>query len=197
MKRRQILIGLGAVAGSGTLLGSGAFSSTEADRSVSVTVAQESNAYLGMEPTTNSANTNFTRTDNNTGEVAFDFNGDPANGSGVGKDSVYQFDRVFQVTNQGTQTVYLEITVNDDPNGSSSIDANNVYAYVADNRGTPIDGSDAAVELETGETAEIGFHIDSEGASISSGGGEELLATIVASDSSSATTLYDESGNTV
>ena len=43
MKRRTILLGLGtAIAGGGAVLGTGAFTTVEADRSVSVNVAEDS-----------------------------------------------------------------------------------------------------------------------------------------------------------
>lgn len=50
MKRRTILIGLGAVvAGGGAALGTGAFTTVEAERSVSVNVAEDSRALVGID----------------------------------------------------------------------------------------------------------------------------------------------------
>jgi len=49
MNRRNALIGLGAMAtGGGALFGSGAFSSVEADRTVSVTTAGDNSAFLSI-----------------------------------------------------------------------------------------------------------------------------------------------------
>ena len=49
MKRRKLLLyGGAAVAGSGTLVGSGAFSSTQVERGVHVSVADDANAYLAL-----------------------------------------------------------------------------------------------------------------------------------------------------
>ena len=49
MKRRKLLLyGGAAVAGSGTLVGSGAFSSTQVERGVYVSVADDANAYLAL-----------------------------------------------------------------------------------------------------------------------------------------------------
>jgi hypothetical protein len=50
MKRRTILLGLGtAIAGGGAVLGTGAFTTVEADRSVSVNVAEDSAALVGID----------------------------------------------------------------------------------------------------------------------------------------------------
>ena len=49
MKRRKLLLyGGAAVAGSGTLVGSGAFSSAQVERGVHVSVADDANAYLAL-----------------------------------------------------------------------------------------------------------------------------------------------------
>jgi hypothetical protein len=50
MKRRTVLIGLGAVAaGGGAAVGTGAFATVETERSVSVSVAEDSQALVGIE----------------------------------------------------------------------------------------------------------------------------------------------------
>lgn len=50
MKRRTLLLGLGtAIAGGGAVLGTGAFTTVQADRSVSVNVAQSSQALVGID----------------------------------------------------------------------------------------------------------------------------------------------------
>lgn len=52
MNRRNVLVGLGViVVMSGVLLGTGAFSTVEADRSVTVTTAGDSNALIGFNAT--------------------------------------------------------------------------------------------------------------------------------------------------
>lgn len=49
MNRRNVLIGLGTVAvGGGAAFGSGAFSSVEADRTVSISTASDSDAFVGI-----------------------------------------------------------------------------------------------------------------------------------------------------
>lgn len=116
MKRRQFVLGLGAVTASGaTLLGSGAFTSVRADRTISVETAQDSEAFLELdalgEPERSLAGDT----------VEFEFPGpdeqdeddvNPQNPQGLGRDSVYRFasdvdgsNGLLQITNSGTQSV--------------------------------------------------------------------------------------------
>jgi hypothetical protein len=106
MRRRRLLIGLGSGAGVAGLIGSGAFTSVSANRDVTIDVADDSNAFLGLEPA-NTPNGNAFASTTNDGELALDFSSTSNGGSGLGTDSEYDFDDVFRITNQGTQTVYV------------------------------------------------------------------------------------------
>ena len=108
MQRRNFIIGAGALAaGTGAAVGTGAFSSVEASREVSVEVADDAQAYLAIEATSDYAETD------GDGVLELDFGdlGDAGEGEHVGENSTYIFgsgnpDRnVFEVQNQGTQTV--------------------------------------------------------------------------------------------
>jgi hypothetical protein len=124
MNRRKFVIGLGAASVSGSALtGSGAFTSTSADRSVSITTAPDDRAFLKL-------------TERGAGRRSFedgeiigfdlpspdegDYGGTDPDGLGV--DSVYRFgsdasqDEVglFDVTNQGTQPVSVYSTTDAD-----------------------------------------------------------------------------------
>lgn len=113
MRRRHFIAGLGALVGGGGILGTGAFTSTTADRNATVAVANEDQAYLSLTPSpTQNGNfaTQATATDGK--KLGLDFNdatgtGNP--GEGVGQDSRYEFDDVFRVKNQGTQTVFVDV----------------------------------------------------------------------------------------
>lgn len=110
MKRRNFMAGLGAVsAGGAAVLGTGAFSSAEATRDVSVEVADDAAAYLALESTSEYAV-------EEDGMLKLDFGKDVQVdgedlGGHVGEDSSYVFgsgaqDRnVFTVENRGTNTV--------------------------------------------------------------------------------------------
>ena len=49
MKRRQLVLLLGGGSAAATSVGTGAFSSVEAEREVSVNVVEDENAYLGLD----------------------------------------------------------------------------------------------------------------------------------------------------
>lgn len=105
MRRRKFVLGLGTVAvGGSTLLGSGAFSSVEAHRSITVEVADDNEAFLALVPTTEytivSGNGMFTLdlTPNNPTD---------AGGTGVNANAETIIKDAFKVENRGTQTVEI------------------------------------------------------------------------------------------
>jgi hypothetical protein len=162
MKRRQLLAGLGTLAGGGGLLiSTGAFTSVEADRTATVAVADEDQAYLAIEPSPNTANGAFAnQTSGSDGEqLALDFNNSiPNRGSvGVGQSSEYEFDDVFRITNQGAQTVYLNISDVATHGGSTLVEF-----YVPDGSGGRHHIAPGANDLEigTGVTENIGVYIE-------------------------------------
>jgi len=116
MQRRNFIIGAGSLAvGSSAALGTGAFDSAEAERSVSVQTADDASAYLAIEATSQYV-------DDSGDAIELDFGSqvedDEGNGLGehLGEDSEYWFGRdrrddadgvnyLFKVRNQGTNTV--------------------------------------------------------------------------------------------
>jgi hypothetical protein len=125
MKRRNFLVGAGAAAiGGSALLGSGAFSEVNAQRQVTVQVAEDPNAYLGMDDCQDSngnttPNSSFASIDDD-GHLQVDMTpsnptneggaGDGAQGEGVNSESITWFDNVFQICNQGKEDVCLWIS---------------------------------------------------------------------------------------
>jgi len=121
MKRRNFTLGLGAaVAGGASLLGSGAFTSVQADRAVTVTVADDTEALLGLVPTTEYA------TLEEAGTFTLDLSPDnptDAGGTGVNANAETIIKDAFEIENRGTQEVQptfeggdsdgIEITVSD------------------------------------------------------------------------------------
>ena len=103
MQRRKFLLGAGALAASGAaVLGTGAFASVEATRTVGVTVTGDGAAYLGLEGTSPYASVT-------NGQLELDFGGNGEGGQGVNIDAVSTFDGVFKMTNNGPND--LDITV--------------------------------------------------------------------------------------
>jgi hypothetical protein len=161
MKRRQFVVGLGAIAAGGAAIGTGAFTSTEADRSVSVSVADEDQAYLALSPT-QADNATFATQDSGTNnQIAIDINdaaGTEKNGEGVGLHSVYEFDNVFQVENQGTQEVEVTISELSDSDFDPDATGLTVQFYPGTDAGSPL--HDTPVTLGTGKSRSIGIKVE-------------------------------------
>lgn len=116
VNRRTALIGVGGlVAGGGALLGSGAFSQIEANRTVTVDIAGDQAAFLQLGPADAEYDEFFDYVDNvleiNLGGLA------ATNADGLNDDAVTAFDAVLEITNEGTQEITL--TVDEDGEGVS------------------------------------------------------------------------------
>lgn len=120
MNRRTFLLGSTSVtAGGSALLGTGAFSRVESQRQVTVKVAEDTNAYLGLKPIDTPNSNNFVELDEN-GHLKVDI-GDYDDGSydrptgvGVNSDSNTRFDGMFDICNQGKAQAELCITFDHD-----------------------------------------------------------------------------------
>ena len=102
MRRRQVLLGLGSLTSfSAFTLGTGAFGSAQATRTVDAKVARDSRAYLRVEPSTDDE---FSRVDGSGNRVEFYLPGlqERANNPdlGLGSDSIYSFPNVLEVDSQ-------------------------------------------------------------------------------------------------
>lgn len=161
MKRRRFLAGAGGLAAAGgAALGTGAFTGVEAERSVSLAVADDDRAFLRLEPLVKEGRNGETtgRSYSNGRVVGFDIPGDEAGESpdaeGVGIDSVYEFHDLVMIVNQGTQPVQLQSNYT----GSTLAD----LALVTD------DGvlkNDPPV-LDVGDSIDVGLYIDTHGSTI-------------------------------
>jgi hypothetical protein len=161
MNRRKYLATLGSLAaGSAATIGTGAFTSVSAERSVNVSVAGDKKAFLGLKPTSE-PNGVFASVQGGTLTLDFSETTD-VGGSGLGTDSVYEFDDVFRITNQGTQPVYVWATFsgasgNFTPDGSDT----DIYLYPnGDSDDRLRDSDDDVLYLGVGQSAGIGVHVD-------------------------------------
>jgi hypothetical protein len=128
MERRKFLIGTGALAsGSAAAVGTGAFTSVSADRDVNVNVAGDASAYLAI--TADDTNNGAHYVDETNNGVQIDLNGDDntgggdAFGNGLNDDADVKFADLLQVTNQGTETIWVGVS---EPAPISDGDGNNV-----------------------------------------------------------------------
>ena len=111
MQRRNFLIGAaGTAIGGSALVGSGAFTSVEADRDIDVEVAGDANAFLGIEPA-GEGNDDYVEGDGTDGTIGLNFD-DPEGediGNGINDRAQTVFDNLLKITNQGTQDLHLGI----------------------------------------------------------------------------------------
>lgn len=185
MKRRKYLIGVGSLAaGTAAAMGTGAFSSVTANRSVDVEVASDANAYLGLRGA-GGDNAAYVTSDGTSGTLGISLapnNAMAAGGEGVNPDAVTEIDDLFVIENQGTQWVGVTI----DKFGANS---GLVGFYANDGAGASepydttsgttarLDGSSTAVGLSPGESVYVSIEVDTTGANV--GDGDQLLDTVV------------------
>lgn len=146
MNRRNVLIGLGGVvAGGGALLGTGAFTTVEAERTVSVETAGDADAFLAFEDERGDGE--FVEDTDGTIEINLDSSSEGA--EGLNQNAITTFRNLVRVTNNGTQTVNeltLEFT-------ESEVDADDTFEFPvdeADGSGTDDVAHDGAVNILTG-----------------------------------------------
>ncbi|WP_336038250.1 hypothetical protein [Halobacterium yunchengense] len=117
MQRRKFIAGVGSLAAaSAAAMGTGAFTSVSANRSLSVEVADDADALLGLSPSDGS-NAAYAEETGGTLEFNFDEDATGVDGDGVNDDARTIIRDVFQITNQGTQDVYVFVEVEDIPDG--------------------------------------------------------------------------------
>ena len=175
--RRKFLAGLGALAsGSAAAVGTGAFSSAQANRTLDVEVAGDANAYLAIEegPNTDVAEDVVTKS---SGTVSLDFDGNNTEASGLNQNATTEFTNILTVENQGTTGVIFGVDTSA-LNDASWVDDFNVYAhndagspeydgeYFNTNGSypaevsTPSGNQNTLVDLTAGEPVDLSISID-------------------------------------
>jgi len=170
MNRRNVLIGLGGVvAGGGALLGTGAFTTVEAQRTVSVETAGDADAFLGLAAARDNYQEENFVTEGEDGTIQINLDEDsPGEGDGLNQNARTVFRNLVTVSNQGTQTVD-EITLEFDDNGS--VDASDTFSFPVDDDDGNTDEvdngeniltgeNDVPDELDPGEDINFGIEID-------------------------------------
>lgn len=163
---------MGALAsGAAAAVGSGAFTSVEADRSVDVEVAGDSSSYLALSRVTGSKNSQKYVSKSN-GEISFNFsdsNGS-VDGTGFNPDATTQIDSLLNVSNQGTQNVNFWINISSLSTGSADVTfstdgdiSSSQLAYDGSNS-----GSVTEVTLSPGDSITLDLKVDTTGQGIAS-----------------------------
>lgn len=158
----MLSVGGTAITG-GAVLGSGAFSQVEADRDVSVTLADDSVAYLTM--SAGSGSGEFV--DETGNAIAFDFGDLGENyGDGLNDTAVSSFDSLLNLENAGTNDVEVSFSVAD-ADGADTPEGIRLYTGSAtDDSDTDLTGvslaafDDSGTEQVEAESVEVGFEID-------------------------------------
>lgn len=171
MNRRGFVVGVGAaVSGGSAVLGTGAFSTVEADRTVSLNVAEEYNAYLKL--TERGTGGRSLKDGSVTFSIPGTFEDDytEANPSGVGPDSIYRFGSnaggnergLVAIENQGTQPVEV-FSTHQASSGEPSVTLYNV------DTGDLLTESNPSGVLSVGQRIVCGLEIDTHGVRITDG----------------------------
>jgi hypothetical protein len=137
MNRRKFIAGFGSLAAVvAGAVGTNAFTSAEANRTVNVEVAGDDKAFLALQKAKGVSSDPGVNSDAyvnvNGGEVSFDFssnNGTADLGNGFNKNAVVEIEDLLEVKNQGTQSVHLSIDLADLDISDSS--GNNAYVGLA------------------------------------------------------------------
>jgi len=187
MKRRTILVGLGT-ASTGLAVGTGAFTSVTAERDVEVSVVEEGDAFLSINPldTTDNPNGEYADLDDSTGEFYLQLTETEAGGGGLSPEAVTDAADVFEVRNQGTQEVDLTVTPTNAPGADQSISG--IILYLDGDDLTGMSGNQKVLlgVLPQGEVATEPITL-SPGDSVTYG-----LVAVVGSDVGGADTAVDD-----
>ncbi|WP_206662558.1 DUF4350 domain-containing protein [Halorubrum sp. BOL3-1] len=146
MRRRSVLIGLGATAAGGGAIATGAFDTASAERDATVALADDASSLLSLTP----LDEEFAFVDD-AGELALVFDEVEGGGTGFGSNTVYEIGEVFQVSNQGTEDLGLFAEVDDGTLGDAS------FELTVDDEAL---GPDPTVELGVGEAVAVGVEVD-------------------------------------
>ena len=130
---------------------------------MTVEVAEDSDAYLGLEPGDSPNGDNYAEQDAN-GHLEVDIGENPNDGYGVNSNSVTWFDNVIKVTNQGKADADFYVEDNGglgDSEGEIDFYTGAASGNEGDDGIVSILGEGNSVQIELGEYEEIGIRVNS------------------------------------
>lgn len=151
LPKGKLLALVALVLAASMVMATGAFTTVTAQRSMNVEVAGDKKAFLGIAPS-DGPNSAYAHQKSN-GELVINFNSKSnvkGGGTGVNPDAVSSFDKVFTITNQGTQPVKVWITDESD----------RVSFYVGHDTGKRPVSESSAIKIGVGNSKDIGIIID-------------------------------------
>ena len=167
MKRRKFILGTGAAAVGGTLIGSGAFTSVEAQRQVTVDVADDAQALLRLDPD-DAAYPNSAYATETDGVIKIDITEDGSgfDGEGISPFATTTIEEVFPIENQGTQEVQVSIE-SADLDESDFEDQVDFFVTPDPSDDDPdferVSLLDESIDIRVGEAVAVGLEIDATG----------------------------------
>ena len=183
--RRNVLIGLGSlVAGGGALLGTGAFTSVEADRTVSVETTGDASALLALTPADHdddqSTDDNPYVTGSDDGQIQINLDGsiegEETNATGLNENAKTVFNELVAITNNGTEAVdSLSFSISTDGGADASL-----LSVIYD--GSPVSNDTDVLDspINAGDDVTFGLEVDLLGDSTSDDLDAEFTLTITA-----------------
>ena len=168
MKRRQIILGLGASAtASGLAVGSGAFSSVEAERNIAVDIADDAQALLRLDPNdADYPNSAYATETDGIVEIDITEDGSGFDGEGISPFATTTIEEVFPIENQGTQEVQVSVE-SADLDGSDFEDQVDFFATPDPNDDDPgfeqVSLLDDSIDIGVGEAVAAGLEVDATG----------------------------------
>ncbi|CAJ51726.2 hypothetical protein [Haloquadratum walsbyi] len=170
MQRRKLIAGIGSVAaGAAAVTGTGALTSVNAERSIAVDVADDSDAFLAITPQRTSNGSEYASTSD--GEIKFDFTETSVGGGGLNRNAETIIRDILQVRNQGTQDLIVGVTglpefmsiFSDD----GSVAANGNSTSLNQDNNSPSSGNLALLRVgETMNDVGVIFRLNGEDASV-------------------------------
>jgi hypothetical protein len=166
---------------------SGAFTSVSAERTATVDVAADSQAFLALFANGSSPNGGFATNDTGpNGELTIDISTTQSGGSGVNPNAVTNVDDVFVIQNQGTQPV--DVTITDDNGAVTFYDTAASTTGSAPYSLTSLEGGNT-VELGVGDSVSVGVQVDTTGGTLSPSTTVAVTVTAEAVEPTSTPTL--------
>lgn len=160
----------------------GAFTSVSATRTAEVNVAGDGAALLQLQPSPGPNGYNpsdggsLTNSEGyaqlTNGELQInllgDFDGDGVIGAGVNNNATTDIQAVFNITNQGTQSVYLNVSDAGSASNDPEVTFYNASYAPHSSDGLETDGQNGvAVKLDPGETLTVSIYVDTETTDVS------------------------------
>ena len=155
MQRRKFLATVGSLtAGTAAAMGTGAFTSVTAERAVEVSVAEDGNSFLALNPAGGSNGAYAEQTgDESTIEFNIDEQASDDGGLGLNPNATTVIANIFTITNQGTQDVGVQVNADFGDIGEDS----SFTIFTGDSPDDDL--SDGWTNLGTGTSLSVGVEV--------------------------------------